>query len=582
MSAGNPRNPAGYITAGITVSVARTTAINGLGGRQNGYSYEVLGSAEQYTVGQKVYSPPITLVGVGGKSTQVLYWATCIEATKELRETFGVSKAFDAEGVGPVPNSSIGDWSTGEEIEHVVSVSSSNPYKKDYTQLGVVYRVTGTYEEQGVAGFSSERVFEENAGITDISNYTERTTSNSNAPEHQIAYVAETVRSPLFEANYDKLTTCGLSLRSDRNFTSADQLRTWLKDGIQVQRFHPDEVGTIGTSNLLPDLVYYLMTDNTAGIGELVSKELLDTDSFTTACQFLRLNQLFFNGAIAEPQNLRDYITEVAPFFLLDFAIINGKFSFTPAVPITDAGAISTGSVPISALFSEGNIIEGSFEVEYLEADQRRDFSAAMRWRYEQVNKLPEERVVVMQWDEIGGADYPLESFDLTDYCCSEEHAVIAAKYLMSLRRRVTHTVTFKTSPLGINLAPGEYIKVVTQASPYQEANNGVIEADGTLIMSTEIEDNTYPIWYFNWDLDQVVEGQMTVANGKVVEEELWDTIVTLRYPGISANVYQVQQLTLDEDGLVEIVALEHPTDSVGVSLIARDLTSDTGFRQTY
>ena len=42
----------------------------------------------------------------------------------------------------------------------------------------------------------------------------------------------------------------------------------------------------------------------------------------------------------------------------------------------------------------------------------------------------------------------------------------------------------------------------------------------------------------------------------------------------------QVQQLTLDEDGLVEIVALEHPTDSVGVSLIGRDLTSGLGFRR--
>ena len=205
-----------------------------------------------------------------------------------------------------------------------------------------------------------------------------------------------------------------------------------------------------------------------------------------------------------------------------------------------------------------------------------------MRWRFEQVNKLPEERVVVVRWDEANAENYPLESFDLTDYCCSEEHAVIAAKYLMSLRRRVTHTVTFKTSPLGINLAPGEYIKVVTQASPYQEANNGVIEADGTLIMSSELEDNTYPIWYFNWDQDETVEGQMTVVDGKVVEEELWNTIVTLRYPGISASIYQVQQLTLDEDGLVEIVALEHPTDSVGVSLIGRDLTSGLGFRREY
>ena len=118
----------------------------------------------------------------------------------------------------------------------------------------------------------------------------------------------------------------------------------------------------------------------------------------------------------------------------------------------------------------------------------------------------------------------------MTDYCCSEDHAIIAAKYLLSLRRRVTHTVTFQTTPEGLNLAPGQYIKVATQASPYQAADNGVIEADGTLIMSRELDDLVYPIYYLTSDTDIVEEGSMTVKNGKVVESGLWDSIVTLRY----------------------------------------------------
>ena len=61
------------------------------------------------------------------------------------------------------------------------------------------------------------------------------------------------------------------------------------------------------------------------------------------ACKFLKTNRLYFNGAITEPANLRDYVTEIAPFFMLDFAIIGGKFSFTPAIPVTSSGAISTG-----------------------------------------------------------------------------------------------------------------------------------------------------------------------------------------------------------------------------------------------
>jgi hypothetical protein len=146
----------------------------------------------------------------------------------------------------------------------------------------------------------------------------------------------------------------------------------------------------------------------------------------------------------------------------------------------------------------------------------------------------------------------------------------------------VTHTVSFKTTPEGLNLAPGQYIKVVTQASPYQAANNGVVEADGTLIMSRPIDDNAYPIWYFNRDQDTVLEAVMNVVDGKVVETELWDTLVTLRYPGISSSVYQVQELTLEEDGLVQIVASEHPTTGDGVSLIAQDLLTEGTFKRDY
>ena len=570
---GNPRNPAGYSQVGVEVRVNQTTGLTSLGGRQNAYSWELLGDPSSKNVGQR-YSTTRTLEGGGGKETQVLYSAQVINATQELRDTFGVSKAYDFESVAAIPNTTFGNWSTQESVQNVVDITPGNPFASasNLTFVGIIYQIVGIRQEKEILGFSGDRLFEENAGITDISNYTERTTSNSDGPEHTITYVSETIKPRNFAYNYDKLTTCGLAIRSGRNFRSVEQLRTWLGTGIEVKRFLPAESGTIGPSNMLPDLIYYLLTDKTAGVGESVRKELIDESSFTEACTFLKTNKLYFNGAISEPQNLRDYITTIAPFFLLDFAIINGRFSFTPAVPVTPAGVISEAKVPISALFTEGNIIQDTFAVEFLEADQRRDFIALMRWRDEQVNKLPEERTVSVRWNEANSDTYPIESFDMTDYCCSEEHAVIAAKYLLSLRRRVTHTVTFKTVPEGLNLEPGQYIKVVTQASPYQAANNGIIEDDGTLIMSQAIEDGVYPIWYYSYEATDTLEGQMTVVSGKVTETALWGTIVTLRYPGISTQIYQVQQLTLEEDGLVEIVALEHPTNEAGTSQIGLDL----------
>jgi len=423
----------------------------------------------------------------------------------------------------------------------------------------------------------AERLFEEAGQITDISNYTELTKSNESQPEHNIVYVTETVK-PELPPSYQKLTTCALALRAGRDFTSVDQVRAWLAEGISVRRFHPSELNSTGPSNLFPDLVYYLLTDTTAGLGRFFSDELIDTASFTNACRFLRTNKLFFNGAVAEPQNVRSYIADTAPFFLLDFVIGNGRFSLQPSIPTTSTGAISGAAVPIAALFTEGNIIEDTFTLEYLEAEQRKDFIASMRYRFEQENRLPEERTVTVRYNEGASLDYPFESYDLTDFCCSREHAVLVAKYLLSVRRRITHTVSFKTTPTGLSLAPGNYIRVLTQSSPYQSANNGIVEADGTVVLSTAVEDNTYPIFFYDRTSEAISEGNMSVVDGKAVDERYWDTLITVQNAGISNNVYQVQELTYEEDGLVQIVASEHPTGSNSASLIAGDLLSNGAF----
>ena len=84
----------------------------------------------------------------------------------------------------------------------------------------------------------------------------------------------------------------------------------------------------------------------------------------------------------------------------------------------------------------------------------------------------------------------------MTDYCCSEDHAVMTAKYLLSIRDRVTHTVSSRQHPRG-SIWHRPVHQSYDTGKPYQAANNGVVEDDGTLVMSTAVEDNTYPIWYF-------------------------------------------------------------------------------------
>jgi len=573
ISGSNPRNRDGLPYTGIKVVVTDTTALSAPGGRESAWEYEVLGDPETRNIGD-TRTKTITLKD-GGRSVDVEVKGTIVRGPDAWQSYWGRKKAWEAETYTAISGSASGNWKVGATALHTVTVSAGNPFFKAGEQVGVYFRVTSHREEIEAVGMRSDRVFEENGQITDLSNYSERTTSCESGPEHSITYVNETIANDAGAPQYGQLTTCGLSLRASRNFQSLDQVRVWLATGLEVERFHPAERGTIGPSNLFPDLVHYLLTDATAGLGKVFRAELLDLDSFSGACQFLRTNKLFFNGAIAEPQNLRSYISEQAPYFMLNFVIANGRFALQPAFPVDASGNISTGPVPISALFTAGNIVEDTFKVEYLEADQRRNFIAAMRWRDERTNQLPEERTVTVRWAEAESETYPMESFDMTGFCCSEEHAVKVAKFFLSLRRRVTHTVSFKTSPHGLSLAPGDYIKVLTQASPYQAANNGVIEADGSVIAAQPLADGAYPIYWYDRSTDSTPEGLMTVADGKVAEAHLLDTLFTLKYAGESATVYQVEQLSIEEDGLVEVVAAEFPVTSDLVSQVALDVQSD-------
>ena len=147
-----------------------------------------------------------------------------------------------------------------------------------------------------------------------------------------------------------------------------------------------------------------------------------------------------------------------------------------------------------------------------------------------------------------GSADHPIESFDLTQFCTSREHAFLVAKYFLTLRNRVTHTVKFRTNPFGISLAPGSFIRVVTEASPYQAANNGSIAADGAVTSATELADGTYSIVFYQALDDQVTEGTMTIAGGKVVEPALHGSLFSITSSSISSNTYMVEQLTLGEE----------------------------------
>lgn len=578
---GNDRAaPYGLTTCGMKLQVTKTTGTEPRGVK-SAFAHEALGNANSFAVGT---SRSVTFsIASAGRNLQVTMSGQVVSAPEPLRRDFpGAVNAWDFLSFRVVAAGTSTGWQTGNTANYNLPLTAGNPFESgprstNSTTAGVRLRVQGMQTVTIPAVFTAPRIFEENSQLTDISFYNSLLSkSNESAPEHEITYINEFVSNELWP-NYKDLTLAGLALKASRNFTSLNQVRVWLADGIPVRRFQADEVTPIGPSNKFVDLVYYLLTDKTVGAGNIISEELIDTDSMPATSQFLKQNRLFFDGAIEQPVNIRQYISELAPFFLCNFVIKNGQFSVVPALPTDSAGTISTRPIQIKQLFTAGNIIENSFSVEYLSTEERKNFQAIMRYRQEKRNQFPEEQTIVVRW-----ADLPettsIESFDMTQYCTTREHAFTVARYFLSLRRRVTHTVRFQTTPYGMDLAPGDYIRVITQATPYNAANNGIVDSNGGITAVRSLADGRYEVYYWNSTFDEPRTDTMTVAGGKALESKFFDSVFTLVDATVSSATYMIEQLTLTEDGMVDIVAAHFPTTSALNSQVALDVLNTAAF----
>jgi hypothetical protein len=423
----------------------------------------------------------------------------------------------------------------------------------------------------------AERVFERNSQVADCSHFQELQKSNENGPEHEIVYVNEFIENE--EApSYVNMSTIGLSVKSSGQINSVDQLRMWSPTGINVTRLIE---GDNAPSNLFADLVYYLLTNTSQGLGNIVPSELIDIDSLRIAAQFQRTNKIFYDGVLEDNESFRSFLYDNAALQLCNFTIKNGRFGMMPALPYDSNYAISTAPIVVEQIFTAGNIIQDSLQVQYIEASQRSNFRALVSWRVTIENDLPTQASALVDWADIPESSRATtqQAFDLTDFCTNRAQALLTARFLLSIRRRVTHTVSFKTVPDALGIQPGSYIRVITEATTYSATNNGGITDAGTLVSISSIANGNYDALIYNPQTGDVTERRITISNNTITDSTLYGCLFTLLSVEVGMGVYQVEQLTLDEDGLVSISAVHVPTDSTGASIVAKDVLNEAAFR---
>lgn len=266
------------------------------------------------------------------------------------------------------------------------------------------------------------------------------------------------------------------------------QLSVYIDQGIKVALYSAGTPGTTGASNQFVDLAMHLFSiikrgDNT--IADIASP--IDTSNLQALAAFNTNIGAFFNGIIEQSVNIVDFVSTMAPFFLLQFVSENGRYAFRPLLPVTAGNQIDGTALTPSATFDESTILPGTFQKQYDPADSRRDIQISVAFREVKKERVGLQKTRTVRFSTVAN-DVPVEQIDMTDCCTSSAHADLFAKYELAKRKHSTHTISFETPLLTSSLTINDIIKVQRQRK--NSAGDDRAESDHYQVTSISHESN--------------------------------------------------------------------------------------------
>ena len=413
-----------------------------------------------------------------------------------------------------------------------------------------------------------------NDAIQDYVVYDAEDTSALQQPEHEIVNLNEIVTS-VNNPQYENLSHAGLRLASGKEWSTFSQVSAFFREGIVGKRAD----GTSGPITTVPDIAYDLLTNTKYGAGAFVPAEQVDGGNPLTnmakATKFCTANNFYWDGVIAERLNIRQWIFEQAAFCMLSFIVKGGKFSLYPDVPFKTSGEIDyTKNIDedIKTLFTDGNI--RGLQTSFLSPEERQPFKAVCIWRRDELDGFPDKRVLVVRLsNNAGGSEAdPEETFDMSQFCTSQEHAAKFAKYALKTRTLVDHGVKFETTPQSaLTLEPGDYFDLVTTVShpttgtdSGERLRNGSIDSDG-YINGVDIENGSLDIVYWKPGSNALGTATISVTDGKTNNSSVYGSVFT-RDPQSNPvrRTYKAESITYGDDGLIEVAGSYVPRTSSG------------------
>jgi hypothetical protein len=363
-----------------------------------------------------------------------------------------------------------------------------------------------------------------------------------------------------------------------------------------------------GYANRAPDIFLDTILDGNDGIGKY-SGDLfaIDLEQLARSKKFCERNKLFMDGLIAEPESWRQFWANNAPFSLLELAKIDGREALIPGVPYEkSSGKIASKetlvTVPIAALFNQGNILEGSYKEEFIDyGTSTEDVIVTIIYRdNERDGAFPRKSSVEIKLTSANEDSALRESIDASQFVTNKDQAILLGKLLCQTRRHSRRAIEFKTFPTDSYVGPSAYIYVELAQNQWDKIYSGTIGKGGelNLPLADAVKDGDYQFLMYNPNstysegagddtcpdetednkkaTNTLFKSTIAVANGRAEAlRGLEGYVFVLGKVVRGRRTFRVTEVSMDEEGEVTVRAVEHPTDEDGYSLIAEGLASN-------
>ena len=507
-------------------------------------SYRTAGTDDAYTVLDNIF-------GIKSETNQPIYNYVRLEMPESRRYEFAMEPISGWEIRNLAVNLVARILDHRIQDEQFVEERGVTIRYRGYTDLGGVnsFRMRWVDPLEQALEWDEQSMADSCARLAEAFCYDEISTTVGGNPEHEIVYI-NTIRPNPVVPDYNNLAIIGMNIRASREFANLSQFSVYMNRGL-------------GGFHDFPSVLRDLLVNDRYGVGEIVSPEQIDEQAFADATAWTVSRSYYFDGAITEPSNLRQWGVERAKDFLLDFIIRNGRFSLQPLIDFDR-------DEDITGIFTSGNILEDTFELTYFDQEQRQPPRVSVRWRREQPDGglagrglFPEVREITVRESDVP-ADAPFEQIDMSDFCTSERHAIDRAKFECRFRRLSTHAVKFTTTTDQAALSLGKCFRLGMETLTYEQPQNGYVAEDGTITSWPEIADGTYTVQAWNGTGQAVTEQQLVVKNGR--SATLRGFVFCVADATALTQTYKVQSLAFNEEGNLEVEAIHWPTNANGRS----------------